>query len=392
MMRTRAAAGVAVLLVAAVLTADSQGQTPTAGNAGSRDPLAQLLQQRYDAARAEAEAVAALYRQGRVLVYDLLAAQQRLAIAGEEMATMPAERLKYVQAALDAAKANEDIIRARRQAGLESPQAMYRATALRQTAEIEVGSAQVAAGQATAAEVKSALPKLLAERHESTAKEVAAFDGQYRAGLVPLEHVIDAHLRLARSSAELYSSPAERIKNLDQSLEQARQIEALAQAKLDAEIEPRHALLQATQLRLDLEIEKVQLQLAAAKPAPGAARSRDFDILSDKLQSLLAERYKAASAELQAKRELYHTGRVELADLAAAVRRQVHAGMGLAQTPAEEITHQQAAVRATKEFESQVRGRVEQGLETQAALQFALAQRLTAEIGLVRAQRAAEPK
>jgi len=66
--------------------------------------------------------------------------------------------------------------------------------------------------------------------------------------------------------------------------------------------------------------------------------------------------------------------------------------LGLAQTPAEAVAHQQAAVRATKEFESQVRGRVAQGLETQASLQFAVGQRLTAEIGLVRAQRAAEPR
>jgi hypothetical protein len=308
------------------------------------------------------------------------------------MAATPAERLKYSQTALDAATTNEDIIRGRWEAGLEPVQTMYRAQALRQTAEIELNSARSAAGQMAPAEVKAALPKLLSERHEATAKEAEALDAQYRAGLVPLEQVIDAHFRLARSSAELYSKPGERVKHLDQALEQARKIEATAQAKLNAEIEPRHALLQATQLRLDLEIEMAQLHLAAAKLAPGEAKSRVFEILSDTLQSLLAERYKAASAEVQAKRELYQTGRVELADLAAAVRRQARAGMGQARTPAEAVTHQQAAVRATKEFESQVRSKVEQGLETTASLQFAIGERLTAEIGLVRARRAAEPR
>ena len=352
------------------------------------DDLAKLLKRRHNAALEEVQALEGLYRDGRVLIYQLLAAQQRLAVAGVEMAAQPADRLKYYQSAVDAARTNEQIVRARWKAGLEGAQTMYYATAMLQTAEIDLNQARAAEGGTKPGD-KESLARLLGERHQNTAKEAEALDALYRVGRVPLEQVMDAHQRLASSGDALYATPQEREEHLDKQIKQARAIEAIAQEKFDHEIEPRHTLLEARQLRLDLEISRIQAQLAAMPAAPGDARLSQREALDAKLQALLKERFDAAAAEVGEKRALYRTGRIGLHELAAAVRRQVHAGISQSRSPADEIPHYQAALDATKEFEALVRAKVEQGFDTTYAAHFATGERLTAEIGLVRARRAA---
>lgn len=343
------------------------------------DALASLLQQRLEAANRETQALEELYRQGRVLIYELLGARQRQAAAGLALARTPDERLKCVRQNLDAAQAHEDIIRGRQQAGLEPLQALYQATALRQSAEIELLKQRAAAGELTAAQLREPVAKLITERHEAAVKETDYLHELHAAGRVPLEQVIDAQQRLARSTEAMYATAAERATHLQGQLKQARAIESLAKAKFDHEIEPRHAYLQARQLRLDLEIEQLRARLAAA-------RLSERDLLNTQMQKLLLERYEAAAAEVSEKQALYRTGRADLYELAAAVRRKVAAGLSRSKSPAEELAHHQAALEAAREFEQIVRAKQEQGVETSQAAHFATGERLTAEIGLVRAR------
>jgi hypothetical protein len=356
------------------------------------EELPKLLKRRHNAAVAETRAIEGLYTQGRVLIYQVLASQQRLAAAGTAMSKTPAERLTYAAWALDSAATHEDIIRARFEAQFEPVQTMYHATAIRLTREIDLADAQIAAGQTTPEDQKATLPKLLAARHDATTKEAEALDVLYRGGRVPLEEVIDVHQRLAHSGTALYATPAERIAHLDKELKHARAIEQLAQEKLAAEIQPRHALLQARQLSLDLEIEKVQIQLATMEPPPGGAPDFRREPFVARLQTLLKDRFQAASDEVAAKRALFLTGRITLHDLAHAVRRQALAGVSLSKSPADEVSHHQAALDAAQEFETLVRSKVEAGVETAYSLHFATGERLTAEIDLLRARQAAAPR
>src|SRR5207253_2838933 len=104
--------------------------------------LTKLLKQRHNAALEDVRVRYERFTSGRSTLEGVLNAMQRMAKAGVEMAQMQAERLRYLQMALDGAKAMENIERNKVEAGAEPVQLMHRATAHRLTADIELLRAQ----------------------------------------------------------------------------------------------------------------------------------------------------------------------------------------------------------------------------------------------------------
>jgi hypothetical protein len=194
----------------------------------------------------------------------------------------------------------------------------------------------------------------------------------YQGGRVPIDEVLKAVQRRAAAGIEL--TPAEKENHLRAAFESAAVIEGQVKDKYDNDVEPAHALYEARQRRMTFEIEL--LRVAAKPPANKQAQ----------LQRLLKERLETATKEVADRKALFQGGRMTLSDVAAAIQRQAQAGVEASTDPAEQIKHREAAFQAAKEIEALVREKFENSVESKWALQFAIGERLTAEIELLRAR------
>lgn len=333
--------------------------------------LTRLLKLRHNAFLEETRAFEKLNREGRVSLNEVLAAQQRLVHAGIEMSRLPAEKVRYYELASESAKSFERIVRVKWESGVEPTQAMHQATAARASAEIRLHRALAVAGQAPP-DGDAKLRKLLQERYEAASNELEAIENLYRGGRISQVDVLEAIQRRAAAGVEL--SPAEKEKHLRDALKSATMIEALVKEKHEQNSEPAYALNEARYQRLTCEIELLRLP---QKPEGNAA---------SELRRRCEERLAAATADVADRRALYAGGRIAQHDVSAAIQRQVQAGVELSVSPAEKVKHCEVALAAAKEVEDIVRAKFEQMIEPSQAMQFAIGERLTAEIELVRAR------
>ena len=109
--------------------------------------LQSLLNQRYEAAKREAESHAALYRGGKSAIDYACDSIGRLANAGIEAAETPEDRVKRCEAALKMAREVEESVTDKFKNEVEPVQAVARASYTRLDIEIKLHRARKAAGK-----------------------------------------------------------------------------------------------------------------------------------------------------------------------------------------------------------------------------------------------------
>jgi hypothetical protein len=99
-----------------------------------------------------------------------------------------------------------------------------------------------------------ALRKLLVARFNAAVAEVQSLHEEYTAGRIRVDEMFDAARRGLDSGQELYERPADRLRLFEQSLEVAREVERIAEARHGGGKSPASERERARYHRLDAEI------------------------------------------------------------------------------------------------------------------------------------------
>jgi hypothetical protein len=177
--------------------------------------LQELLKARYKAASDEVAERRALYFGGRVSLDSVLDSVQRQVTAGAEMAATPAEKMKQLQIAFEAAKEAEAIVRDRFLNAAESVQVMQHATYARLDAEIALVRARSTTPERAAVATPKTLDALVYDDSgRLPQREWIDNSGQFRV-LARLLLVLEDKVRLLKESGRTTTVPVNRLSAAD---------------------------------------------------------------------------------------------------------------------------------------------------------------------------------
>ena len=120
----------------------------------------------------------------------------------------------------------------------------------------------------------------------------------------------------------------------------------------------------------------------------GGAAAPDERAPDDDLRQLMRERYEAAAKEMNARIEIFPTGRIALSDACDSIQRFSKAGVEVARTPAYRLKVCERAFESAKKIEDAVKAKLEASAETVESMSLATYTRLDMEIKLHHARQA----
>jgi outer membrane protein TolC len=186
------------------------------------------------------------YREGRVTIEPVFAAQNDITDAEVEAADKPAERVALLTAALKRATEFEKTIENRLKAGRANPADLEWARSISLYIQIRLSSEQTG----TAAQIK----ELQKKRIETLTRVVARYERLYQTGQSDFEPVFDVQTELASARLEATDKHEERVALLTELVKGASERLRVTDDKYKAAMVGDVAPLQARSLLLDAKI------------------------------------------------------------------------------------------------------------------------------------------
>jgi uncharacterized protein YlxP (DUF503 family) len=217
---------------------------------------------------------------------------------------------------------------------------------------------------------------LLKERRAALRKLVEILVSQYQVGTVDFNRVAHAESRLADAELEPVKSKDERIGVCQRQVELCRDVLKIVTARFDAGTVSQADLLDATAERLKMEIRLLQ-EKAGDKQG--------------QVESLLKERRAAVRKLVEILVSQYQVGTVDFNRVAYAMDRLADAELESAKNKEERIAACQKQIELRLDVEKSCRARIDAGSASEADFLDAKAERLTAEIRLLREKVADKP-
>lgn len=209
-------------------------------------------------------------------------------------------------------------------------------------------------------------------------------------GLLTLDEMAQATLALLDAELEVTHDPAERVAICEQRLELLQDVERIVAIGVQAATFPQSELLAVQAERMLVEIQLLREQSEMAETDQQGATSPAENDFAGRIETLLQARVETLRQHVEQRRIHFEAGEIISEDYARSLRQLLDAELDAARDPAERIAICERHVELLKSYEAMVDERFQFGELPRADLLAAQADRLQAEIQLLREQAAAE--